>query len=1774
MADVRELSVALTLQDNFSGNMRAINQQLKEADKALQQASASTSGYSSKTQQLQAVTEMLQKKMALQKAAVEQCRQALDKAKATYEANIQKQKELQKQLEENKAKFGENSEEVKRTEQQLQAMDKAVQSAGNRVANATNALNTAQNALSQTEQQLSRNTDKWTHLAAKLDDVAAKSKLVSQDLQKVGSAVSIASAAVVGIGTAAVNTFATYDDSLKTVQATMGLVAGSSAEADAAIALLDSTAQAMGVSTRYSASEAASALNYLALAGYDAEKACDALPTVLQLAQAGGMDLAYASDLATDAMAALGLQTSQLGGFVDSMAVTAQKSNTSVSQLGEAILTIGGTAKIMAGGTTELNTALGVLANRGIKGSEGGTALRNILLSLSAPTTKARNALDELGISITDSEGNMRSLDAIISDLSASMQGMGAVQQEANLKKIFNKNDLAAVQALMAGVGEEWNSLMANISNSAGAAEQMADTMESGIGGQLRSMKSAVEGLAISLGEGLAPIVGEAVEFITNLTRGLSEMDDATKSNVIRIGLIVAAAGPAILIASKVASGISGVATAISGVIKAAQAAGTIKAALAGLVTSPHFIAFLAIAGVIAGVVIAINSLTKATEESTQTAEEAAEAYAEMSEEFDDAMDSFNQSQNVIATAQEYKQLQSELAGTASAATDAADKISRLSAQKTDIKVKIVGDPQRDVTAPDDLATGVTDGTSTVELDPTVGRKKASPGDFIEGDTDVELRPQVDDGDKKTATDFVSDGGVLHMSVEVPEEKRPATDFAVDKLTLQPVAPSADDKLAATALMTGTTVDVTGRPVGEIDPDSYIATEANVPGKTGNTIEAGAFLEPGSTAEVTGKKGNTINAGDFLRDGTAAEIPGVAITIKPDKFVGDGSASIPGEAEAIDPQNFVEQGKATITGEAETIKPQQFVGEGDAVISGEAGTPINPDNFVGPGNASISGEPGEMISPDKFVDTGSAQIPGDPETIVPQEFVGEGAARVTGEPENKIEQSAFVGTDAAKISVKVEPESLTLAKAELATLGQTITEYENKAETLNKQLQTAQADLQRKETLYKRLSAGADKTRLEGEIAALKGEIDSLETQISANQSRLDTAKAAYSDASEAAETLAGKQQRLIELARQLAGDTDGSIIKTYAQAEAYLAEAEAAEAAANAAREVALAQMESSLSGMASGYTSASANRKSASTERAGYIATRDSYYTGEALNYDAVYQAAYAYKLNKEWADYTRKYPTVSYNDYIADATRVQFTGTAAQVAIVDDYIQNLNDNIVRVDTAEREARETQDDYISRLISYYDAKRESNEDYSWDDLAETVGMWFAGEEEGAATAAAVVAAAKAQVEAREASRQNEQITANVQYQLDSITDRVKALTEAYNEAYDAAYKSMSGQFKLFEKASVSSDAAGVKVSDMISNLGSQVDYMKTYAANLETLKEKGLNADLLSELSDGSAESAAYVATLAGADADQINQLNEAYAEVEAARKDYADTVASIETDFETTMAEIQSDLQETIEQMNMSEDAAAAADATIQAYADAATSEDNLEKVRAAYQGLADTAAIALGARALQAAQESAVETEAAMEEAASGAVESAATAGSEAAEALVESANEGENIIETDVVTDQTGEELAKDVVDAAQEYVNQHPVSVAFSSGAKNSSGKFTYLAEHANGGRTTQAAIFGEAGPEWAIPEEHSARTASLIDAVRRASGFSWAELVGNAARQSSGSNLISSTSNRTYNASANLNVGTLNVNETMDADALFDTMAARNRATIRGYGN
>lgn len=520
---------------------------------------------------------------------------------------------------------------ISATSEKLQSLKTAQEQAKSQLENGTlgqDKYDALQREIIETEQELQRLQQE----AINSNETLCKIEAAGQKLQTVGNTIAgvgqkflPVTAAVSALGTAAVKTTADFDSSMSQVQATMGITKDSMSDLNGAsvntMDALRDLAKQMGAETAFSASECADAMNYLALAGYSTQEIYDTLPTVLNLAAAGDIDLASASDMVTDAMSALGMETSEADTMVDQMAKTASLTNTSVAQLGEGILTIGATARTVKGGTAELNTALGILANNGIKSAEGGTHLRNVILSLQNPTDKAASQMEALGISVYDSEGNMRSLNDILGDLNTSMEGMTAQEKSNIIGQIFNKTDLSAVNALLANTGDAWDSLQQSIADSGGAAQQMADTQLDNLSGQLTLLKSALEGLAISFGEILMPAIRAIVEKVQAFVDKLNSLDDAQKQTVVKIALIAAAIGPLLIALGKTISTVGSVMTGFSALTKGAAKLGVKLAGSTGSVTSLGS-ALGAIAGPVLAVVAIVAVLAAAFKHLWDTNEE------------------------------------------------------------------------------------------------------------------------------------------------------------------------------------------------------------------------------------------------------------------------------------------------------------------------------------------------------------------------------------------------------------------------------------------------------------------------------------------------------------------------------------------------------------------------------------------------------------------------------------------------------------------------------------------------------------------------------------------------------------------------------------------------------------------------------------------------------------------------------------------------------------------------------------------------------------------------------------------------------------------------------------------------------------------------------------------------------------------------------------------------------------------------------------------------
>ncbi|GAA0493150.1 hypothetical protein IRB23M11_01860 [Alkalibacterium sp. m-11] len=491
MADNFGLKIGIEGEKQFKNALREINQSFRVLGSEMKLVSSQFDKNDKSIQAITARNNQLNKEIDAQREKVATLEKALANAAASFGENDRRTLSWQTQLNNANAELNNMERELKESQEEVKKLNR-------------------------------EKLDKLVGGLKQAGDIAGR--VLVAGLKAAAAAMAAIGAGAVATGKwikDSLNVYAEYEDAMKQVQATMGL-AGE--EGEEAFKKLSDAAKEAGASTRFTASESAEALNYLALAGYDAEQAIDALPGVLTLAAAGGMDLARASDLVTDSMAALGLGISDMDLYMDMMARTSQRSNTNVQQLGEGILVAGATMKNAGQELDTLNVMLGVLANRGIKGAEGGTKLRNIVMALTSPTSRAANELDNLGISVSDSDGNIRDLNEILTELNTELSGLSEADKLNALSNIFNKQDIAGINALLSGTGEEMNNLYNELANAEGAAVQMSETMESGLAGSVRSLKSAYEGLQIVIGEQFSDMAGNAVGEVTTLVREVTEI--------------------------------------------------------------------------------------------------------------------------------------------------------------------------------------------------------------------------------------------------------------------------------------------------------------------------------------------------------------------------------------------------------------------------------------------------------------------------------------------------------------------------------------------------------------------------------------------------------------------------------------------------------------------------------------------------------------------------------------------------------------------------------------------------------------------------------------------------------------------------------------------------------------------------------------------------------------------------------------------------------------------------------------------------------------------------------------------------------------------------------------------------------------------------------------------------------------------------------------------------------------------------------------------------
>ena len=378
--------------------------------------------------------------------------------------------------------------------------------------------------------------------------VGDKVTAIGNSCSKVGSALMPVSSAVTAVGIGSVKTAADFESAMSQVSAVSGATGSD-------FVALKEKAQEMGRKTKFSASESAEALNYMAMAGWKTDDMLNGLEGVMNLAAASGADLATTSDIVTDAITAFGLSASDSAHFADVLAAASSNANTNVVMMGETFKYVAPVAGALGYNVEDMSVAIGLMANSGIKGSQAGTSLRSVLTRLAKPTKESANAMSALGLSITDQDGKMKSFNEIMLDMREGFAGLTEDEKAFYAAQLGGQEAMSGLLAIVNSSDEDFNKLSEAINGCDGSAESMANTMNDNLNGRLTLLKSQLEGVAIEIGENLTPIIDKCIDAVSSFADWFSELDDNQKENIITIGLVVAAAAPLLMITGQITSG-------------------------------------------------------------------------------------------------------------------------------------------------------------------------------------------------------------------------------------------------------------------------------------------------------------------------------------------------------------------------------------------------------------------------------------------------------------------------------------------------------------------------------------------------------------------------------------------------------------------------------------------------------------------------------------------------------------------------------------------------------------------------------------------------------------------------------------------------------------------------------------------------------------------------------------------------------------------------------------------------------------------------------------------------------------------------------------------------------------------------------------------------------------------------------------------------------------------------------------------------------------------
>lgn len=407
---------------------------------------------------------------------------------------------------------------------------------------------------------------------SKIDVAGQKMEAVGNSIAGAGKKMMGVTTVIGGVGVAAVKTAADFDSAMSQVAAVSGATGKDFDD-------LRNKAREMGSKTKFSATEAAEAMNYMAMAGWKTEDMLGGIEGVMNLAAASGEDLATTSDIVTDALTAFGLSAKDSGHFADILAAASSNANTNVSMMGETFKYCAPIAGALGFSAEDTAEAIGLMANAGIKSSQAGTALRTIMNNLAGDVKISGKAIGDVTIATTNADGSMRDLSDILADCRTAFSGLTESEKAQAAESLVGKNAMSGFLALMNAGEGDIEKLSSAIENCDGSAEKMAMTMQDNLAGQLTILKSQLQELAISFGDILMPAIRSIVSKLQDFVDKLNGMDEGTKRTIVTIALLVASIGPLLII---IGTTISKIGVAMQGFVKLANGVSKLKVAIQG----------------------------------------------------------------------------------------------------------------------------------------------------------------------------------------------------------------------------------------------------------------------------------------------------------------------------------------------------------------------------------------------------------------------------------------------------------------------------------------------------------------------------------------------------------------------------------------------------------------------------------------------------------------------------------------------------------------------------------------------------------------------------------------------------------------------------------------------------------------------------------------------------------------------------------------------------------------------------------------------------------------------------------------------------------------------------------------------------------------------------------------------------------------------------------------------------------------------------------------